>query len=62
KANNNNQGSDMWQVLGRARPVAASLFAATLLAGADAAAQDNYNIQNISGFNLPGVALSQGHD
>lgn len=52
----------MWQVLGRARPVAASLFAATLLAGANAAAQDNYINQNISGFNLPGVSLSQGHD
>jgi hypothetical protein len=52
----------MWQVLGRARPVAAILFAATLLAGVEAAAQDNYINQNISGFNLPGVTLSQGHD
>ncbi len=52
----------MWQVPGRTRAVAAFLFAATLLAGAQAAAQDNYINQNISGFNLPGVTLSQGHD
>jgi hypothetical protein len=33
-----------------------------MVAGGRAAAQDNYINQNISGFNLPGVTLSQGHD
>ncbi len=52
----------MWKVLGRACAVAALSFAATLLAGQNAGAQDNFINQNISGFNLPGVTLSQGHD
>ncbi len=52
----------MWKVLGRARAVAALSFAALLLAGENATAQDNFINQNISGFNLPGVTLSQGHD
>lgn len=52
----------MWKVLRGACPVAAVLLSTLLLAGEEAAAQDNYINQNISGFNLPGVTLSQGHD
>ena len=52
----------MWKVLRGACPVAAVLLSTLLLAGEEAAAQTNYINQNISGFNLPGVTLSQGHD
>ena len=52
----------MWKVLRGACPVAAVLLSTLLLSGVEAAAQDNYINQNISGFNLPGVSLSQGHD
>ncbi len=52
----------MWKVLGAACPVAAVLLSTLLLLGEEAAAQTNYINQNISGFNLPGVTLSQGHD
>ncbi len=52
----------MWKVLRGARPVAALSLSALLLGAGAAAAQDNYINQNISGFNLPGVTLSQGHD
>ncbi len=52
----------MWKVLRGACPVAAVLLSTLLLVGEEAAAQTNYINQNISGFNLPGVTLSQGHD
>jgi hypothetical protein len=52
----------MWKILRGACPVAAVLLSTLLLTGVEAAAQDNYINQNISGFNLPGVSLSQGHD
>ena len=52
----------MWEVLRGARPVAAFVAALLLLSCAEASAQDNYINQNISGFNLPGVSLSQGSD
>jgi hypothetical protein len=52
----------MWKILRGACSVAAVLLSTLLLTGVEAAAQDNYINQNISGFNLPGVSLSQGHD
>lgn len=52
----------MWQVLRGACPVAIVGLATVFLAGSEARAQDNYINQNISGFNLPGVQLPQGHD
>jgi hypothetical protein len=52
----------MWKILRGACPVAAVLLSTLLLTGVEAAAQDNYINQNISGFNLPGVSLSLGHD
>lgn len=53
----------MWKVHGRAYSVAAcaAVFACVAFASGDANAQQVIN-QNISGFNLPGVSLPQGHD
>ena len=53
----------MWKVHGRAYQltVCAIIFAGSLVEQ-DALAQDTFINQNISGFNLPGVTLPQGHD
>ncbi len=52
----------MWQVSRRATLVAAAIVAC--VAGSGAQAQQNTNIvnQDVTGFNLPGVQLPQGHD
>lgn len=52
----------MLQVLRGACPVAIVGLATLAFAGAEARAQDTFINQNISGFNLPGVQLPQGHD
>ena len=52
----------MWQVHGSAHAIAAAALAVFALSCTDAKAQDTFINQNISGFNLPGVQLPQGHD
>lgn len=53
----------MWKIHGRAYSVAViAAIAAWTCAGKAAFAQDTFINQNISGFNLPGVTLPQGHD
>lgn len=53
----------MWKIHGRAYSIAViAVIASWSLAGKAAYAQDTFINQNISGFNLPGVTLPQGHD
>jgi hypothetical protein len=51
----------MWEILGDAR-VAILGIAAFACMSVNAQAQNTFINQNISGFNLPGVQLPQGHD
>jgi hypothetical protein len=51
----------MWEILGDAR-VAILGIAAFACMSVSAQAQNTFINQNISGFNLPGVQLPQGHD
>lgn len=52
----------MWKIPGRACRVAAIGAALLVLSNIAASAQTSIVNQNISGFNLPGVSLSQGSD
>ncbi len=52
----------MWEIFRRARLLAAMAAVMFALSGVGANAQDTFINQNISGFNLPGVQLPQGHD
>ncbi len=52
----------MWKILGRACRIAATGLTLLVLSNAGANAQTSIVNQNISGFNLPGVSLSQGSD
>ena len=52
----------MWKIPGRACRVAAIGAALLVLSNIGASAQTSIVNQNISGFNLPGVTLSQGSD
>ena len=52
----------MWKIPGRACRVAAIGAALLVLSNFGASAQTSIVNQNISGFNLPGVSLSQGSD
>ncbi len=51
----------MWQVSRRAALVAAALGACVAVSGAQAQTTSIIN-QDVTGFNLPGVQLPQGHD
>ena len=52
----------MWEVSRGAVKLATMALAALVFSGVKANAQDTTINQNISGFNLPGVTLPQGHD
>jgi len=54
----------MWKIFGRAHSVAivSLTIAVSVSTGSNAVAQTTTQIQNNSGFNLPGVTLPQGHD
>ena len=52
----------MWEIHGRAVRLAFAGLAAMSIASTPTWAQSTFINQNISGFNLPGVQLPQGHD
>lgn len=52
----------MWEISRGAVKLAIMALAALAFSGVKANAQDTTINQNISGFNLPGVTLPQGHD
>ncbi len=52
----------MWEILRRKTRIALACLSMSMISTVGALAQDTFINQNISGFNLPGVQLPQGHD